>query len=582
MMVSPEQNEAIICPGHCSIIAPPGSGKTRTLVAKAVALINAGHTKIQLISFTNASAKEIETRVLASLSPHLHFNVKVGTFHAVLLNHLSLHGVSNGFVTPQQQSSMMHQAWSTIESTGDYFRQFEEYVQQRLLWEQKPENLSGVVEESEDADIYELSFLAYRQLVLNSQQVTLDNLISHCVDLMVSGKLPLLDARVMMVDEFQDCDSHQTKLVLIHGLNNTTVTTVSDDDQSIYSFRASLGTKAILTLEKALNAKRIILSTNYRSYSEILTTAYKLVERISSRIPKVVTAHRGEGALVKLLQLSTPHDEAVFISNEIQAAPTIETFIIARTNAYLSYIEVELKAREIPFKKQQSKGYFDNSICHLAMSASISLFQNKGSELNNLLQVLAGTDNSIKRAQALNHAQENPSYTLKLNLALSSIRASHQQFSNGNGAAAIKLFFNGIIDRLTELNYSDATRLYQLSETLNKMKAPSLEAKIRLLTSPPQERCKDAKVTLMTMHGSKGLEAPRVFVAGVNEKVIPSSRTLTEAGLTGKYQECIDEEARLVFVAVTRAEDSVYITVAKGTEQQPNRYGPSQIISPLL
>ena len=582
MMVSPEQNEAIICPGHCSIIAPPGSGKTRTLVAKTVALINAGHTKIQLISFTNASAKEIETRVLASISPHLHSNVKVGTFHAVLINHLSVYGVSKGLITPQQQSSMMHQAWSKIESTGTNFSQFEEHVQRRLLWEQKPENAGVETESPNDDDIYERGFLAYRELVLGSQQVTLDNLIAHCVDLMVTGKLPLLDANSMMVDEFQDCDSAQTKLVLIHGLSKTIITTVADDDQSIYSWRAAQGTKAILTLENVLKAKRVVLSTNYRSHVEILTTAYKLVERISTRVPKEVTSYRGIGGSVTLRHLDTPFDEATYIANEIQSAPTIKTFIIARTNIYLAYIEGELLERGIPFKKQQNKGYFDNSICHLAMSASISLFNNKGNELNNLLQVLVGTGEAPTRSQLLNDTQQNPAHSPQLNQAFSSIRASHQRFSNGDSATAIKMFFTGIIDRLTDLKFSQSTRLFQLAETLNKIKLPSLEAKIHLLMTPPKEKNKEASVTIMTMHGSKGLEAPRVFVMGVNNKVIPSTRALKEAGLTGKYQDCIDEEARLVFVAITRAEDVVYITTAKGTTLQPKRYGPSQVITPLL
>jgi superfamily I DNA/RNA helicase len=238
--------------------------------------------------------------------------------------------------------------------------------------------------------------------------------------------------------------------------------------------------------------------------------------------------------------------------------------------------------RDIPFKKQQNKGYFDNSICNLAMTAAISFFNNKGNEFNNLLQVLAGSGETITRVQVLNISQDNPAYSPQLNQALSSIRASHHRFSNGDSKTAIKLFFTGIVDRLTDLKFSAATRLFQLAETPNKIKAPSLEAKIRLLTSPPKEKNKDASVTLMTMHSSKGLEAARVFVMGVNNKVIPSTNALNEAGLTGKYQECIDEETRLMFVAITRAEDTVHITTAKGTGSQPTRYGPSQVISPLL
>jgi DNA helicase-2/ATP-dependent DNA helicase PcrA len=393
--------------------------------------------------------------------------------------------------------------------------------------------------------------------------------------------MPLLDCKIMMVDEFQDVCAHQLKLVLLHGLNNIVVTTVSDDDQAIFSFRASLGAKAILSFERALNAKRIVLSQNYRSYSEILSAAYKVVERNRDRVAKSVEAVRGEGGVVKIAQFDTPVHEAVFIANEISATPLLKTYIIARTNAYLMTVESILTERGIAFKKQQSKGYFDTSICHLAMSASVSLFNNRGQELNHLLKVLCASDLSISRQELLNQPMPTKGIPEDLTQALGAIKGSHERYGAGDSKTAIKMFFSGIAPRLLALKYSDAPRLHPLAETLNKMKAPTLAAKITLLSTPQKNKDADALVTLMTMHASKGLEAPRVFVAGVNQGVIPSAKALKEAGITGAYRALIDGESRLVFVAVTRAEDVVYITCAEGTDSRPKQYGPSYIIKPL-
>jgi hypothetical protein len=216
------------------------------------------------------------------------------------------------------------------------------------------------------------------------------------------------------------------------------------------------------------------------------------------------------------------------------------------------------------------------------MSASLSLFYNRGNEINHLLKVLCASDLSLTLHELLNQPIEYTSIPTELSQALSAIRGSQERYRSGDSKSAIKMFFSGIAPRLSFLKYSDAPRLHQLADTLNKMKAPTLAAKITLLTTSQKDKDSKALVTLMTMHGSKGLEAPRVFVVGVNQGIVPSSRALKEAGVTGEYLSLLDEESRLVFVAITRAEDVVYITYTKGTELQPTRYGPSDIIAPLV
>ena len=576
--------------GPLLILAGAGSGKTRVLTTRIAYLIEQGvsSSNILAITFTNKAAKEMKERIEKLVGKT---SIWASTFHSfgvrILRENYEKLGYKNNFVIMDSDDSLtlVKKILKDLEYDP---KRFSPYMIRNKISSNKsefimPEEYKKYVHGEEDDIVYKV-YKKYQEILFKNNSVDFDDLLILPIRLFKENP-EVLDFyqekyKYILVDEYQDTNEAQYLLIKMLASKYRNLACVGDNDQSIYAFRGA-NYKNILNFEKDYpDAEVIMLEQNYRSTKTILEAANSVIKNNNFRKDKNLWSDNETGDKITFYKSYDEVDEVFYIIRKIKdlissGASYKDIAVLYRTNAQSRVFEQEMLKQNLPFR----------------IIGSFYFYSRK--EIKDLLaylRLIHNTDDDISLLRCIN--------TPKRGIGPKTISEIEQSasFYNTSMFEAIKdgkaLEFKNIILKLREeLSSCSLTefidKVLDLSGMKEALKAEkSLEADIRLenleefksVTKNFEERVgiisleefllevslvsdieeykdDDNRVTLMTVHSVKGLEYPYVFIAGAEEGIFPHKNSYGPDEL--------EEERRLMYVAITRAMKKLYITAAK-------------------
>ena len=601
--LNPEQYRAVTTTeGAILIIAGAGSGKTRVITFRIAHMLDKGipQSQILALTFTNKAAKEMADRIKDLTQKKLQ-NLTVSTFHAfgvrVLRQDIDKLGYRENFSIYDETDRI-----ALIKECGRELKFSPEamdiYTISNLI-----SNIKTGRKNWETAnDMYRPLYELYQEGLQLYNAVDFDDLIVLPIKLFREHPDVLARYRerykYIMVDEFQDT-SHQ-QYELMHLLADQNVAVVGDDDQSIYSWRGA-DYQNIINFEHDFKVTEIRLEQNYRSTETILEAANGVISHNTNRKDKKLWSGNGGGKPIEIFMPLDEVDEADFIAQSIlgismeEGRKYDEFGVLMRANTQGRVLEEAFLEHNIPYTMSGGTSFFERKEIKDVISY-LRLIANHDDDIN-LLRIINTPRRGIGRAaiQLMNDeallngctmwnamdalinrpgSPANDSLKEDLQEFMKLIEDQRQKLLSGRGLSAkVRQMVEDINYRdhlITEYSKNEKAvrfKLMNIESLLNSMDAwekdpdnenPSLFNylnRITLLSRDNQdEEGGKGKVNLMTIHASKGLEFPVVFIAGAEEGLIPHARSVEENGGD------VEEERRLFYVAITRARDKLFIS----------------------
>ena len=593
--------------GPCLIFAGAGSGKTRVLTHRIAYLLSELETapdRVLAVTFTNKAAGEMKTRLERMVGSAAR-DLWVGTFHSMCVRMLRRDGgkigISSNFaiIDDADQRSLIRDILEDLDyddrqiAPGACLAEISK-AKNNLIWpEQYHEKNSSFLGER-----YANVYTEYQRRLSESNSLDFDDLIVRTIDLFEKDKATRTKwqnkFQYVLVDEYQDVNFAQYRLIAILGEKHKNVTVVGDDDQSICSWRGS-DYKMILKFEKDFpGAKVFTLEQNYRSTQTILDAANALVANNKHRQAKKLFTQRAKGETITAFGADTERSEARYVVEKIkelvrQGSAYRDFLILYRTNAQSRVFEEALIAEGIPYRVVGGVGfyaraeikdiiaylrYIDNPSDAIAFKRIVNVPRRSIGQqtLASLVQAATAAGVSVGQAvfdtELLKKAVPKKMKELERFAELiTTLRERVKQYSISDLLVAV-MEESGYVRELKNEDTADArTRLENLQELVgvarefeeqNEGEATlaNFLANIALITDLDTLEPDASYVTLMTLHGAKGLEFPNVFLTGLEEGVFPHSRALVD-------MTELEEERRLAYVGVTRAMDRLYISYAE-------------------
>lgn len=606
-----KQKEAVLATeGPVLIMAGAGSGKTRVLTHRIAYLIQAKQVlpwQILAITFTNKAAHEMQDRVAKLLGPQAH-DVWVSTFHALCVRILRREaeqiGYSRSFTIadPAEQLTLVKRLMKQLNLDPKHF---EPKAILNTISQAKNELQGPKAYAAESANDFEkataLIYQRYQKELVQDQAFDFDDLIMQTIILFKKHPDTLAfyqrKFHYLHVDEYQDTNEAQYQLVqlLAGGYNNVCV--VGDADQSIYGWRgANIGN--IMNFEKDFpHAQTILLEQNYRSTKNILKAANAVIQNNVHRKPKDLWTDNQAGPKVQYYRAQSEQDEAQFVASKIKENLQAESgnyshfAILYRTNAQSRIFEDCFMKQNIPYKIVGGHKFYDRKEIKDVLA---------------YLRLIANPDDSMSFARVVNAPKRGLG---AVTIGKLQAFADEHQWSLLQAAQNIELsnlasrprkkladFANMMTDlqtlaqtaNMTDLteamlkksgyqhqfelqnNLEGQTRLENLAEFLTVTQQfdqsyqpesddsnPLIDFIAGLALTSDQDELEgvDQQVTLMTLHAAKGLEFPVVFLVGMEQGIFPTGRSANS-------QSGLEEERRLAYVGITRAQSQLYLTNA--------------------
>ena len=602
--LNPAQREAVLATeGPLLVVAGAGSGKTRVLTYRVAHLINACGVKpneILAITFTNKAAGEMRERLEDLLGPVAR-SIWILTFHAacgrILRREAQRLGYRSNFTIYDQADQVRLTKACLEELDRDPKRfvprgihaQISAAKNQLVTPEEYAERVSSFHDQTV-AEVYDL----YQKRLIASNAVDFDDLLMLTVQVLESfpeARDRWQKAfRYILVDEYQDTNHAQYRLLQLLAEKHRNVCAVGDPDQSIYAFRGA-DIRNILEFERDFGeTKTIALEQNYRSTNTILESANAVISNNRERKPKNLWSELGEGEPVRVLEVEDEHAEARFVAAEIallveEAYNGSEIAVFYRTNAQSRVLEDVLVRQGVGYQVIGGPRFYERAevkdvVAYLqaidnpyaAVSRQrIANRPRRGIGDASLARLQTYADaHGISLWEALGHAEP-------AGIAAAPLRAVGQLHSllQSLQAGALELEVPEVIERVLERSgYMDALRAERTIEAQGRMEnlqelvsaaqeyqataaEPSLSGflqEISLYSDQDAIRGEQSLVTLMTLHNAKGLEFRAVFMIGLEEGIFPHARSIEEQGL--------EEERRLAYVGMTRAKERLVLTHA--------------------
>jgi DNA helicase-2/ATP-dependent DNA helicase PcrA len=602
--LNPAQREAVLATeGPVLVVAGAGSGKTRVLtyrIAHLVAAVGVKPQEILAITFTNKAAGEMRER-LETVVGGIARTMWVMTFHAacgrILRREAPRLGYRSNFTIYDQadQVRLVKQCLEELDRDPKRFvpRGIHAQISNAKNQLVSPEEYKNRVASFYDqtvADVYEL----YQRRLLNSNAADFDDLLMLTVEVLdrfpEARKKWQKAFRYVLVDEYQDTNHAQYRLLQLLAGEHKNVFAVGDPDQSIYAFRGA-DIRNIMEFERDFGgAKQIALEQNYRSTNAILRAANAVISENRERKPKNLWSEMGEGDPVRVVEVEDEHAEARFVAAEIAGLVEgdfsgSEIAIFYRTNAQSRVLEDVLVRQDIPYQviggpKFYERAEIKDAIAYLQVidnpSDAISLIRianrpRRGIGDASLARLQTYADaHGLSLWDALEHPEEAGCGGAPLK-AIDKFRT----FMQSSMAGALELPVPELLERVLEqsgyLEALEAERTIEAqgrTENLQELvgvtreyqenaESPTLSEflqQISLFSDQDAIEEERSLVTLMTLHNAKGLEFRAVFLIGMEEGVFPHSRSIEEQGL--------EEERRLCYVGLTRAQERLVLTHA--------------------
>ena len=623
-----EQQQAVQhTEGPLLILAGAGSGKTKVLTVRIAHLLAQGINPYEIlaITFTNKAAKEMKSRV-EGLVGDVANRIWLSTFHSFCAKFLrfeidSFLGYNSNFTIYDTSDSQavikaalkalnlddkyypvgamiaaISDAKNQLLFASDFRKQARDFYQQKV------------------ADVYEY----YERELRKNNALDFDDLLLVAVKLLQSNAA-VLDKyshrfRYVMIDEYQDTNHAQYLLAKLLASHWKNIAVVGDADQSIYAWRGA-DIQNILDFEKDYpNCTSIKLEQNYRSTKIILDAANAVIDNNEGRPEKNLWTDKTEGAKIQHFTAQSEHEEAAFIGDtiakkhDIHDVPYGDMAILYRTNAQSRVLEEALIKRALPYTMVGGTKFYDRKEIKDVL-AYLRVLYNPFDDLS-LLRIINVPKRSIGAttvAKLQEYARANGTslfMTLTQLHLIDSIKGKTKEKLEEFGILIFTLvsemenrtvldILESILDRtgyLEQLEEStdpqDQARAENIGELLSVAKdfqdtnpsgtVEDFLEQVALVNDVDSFEQEESKVTLMTLHAAKGLEFPIVFLCGLEEGLFPHSRTLMNP-------EEIEEERRLAYVGITRAEKELYISNAttRTVFGRTSSYLPSRFIDEI-
>jgi DNA helicase II / ATP-dependent DNA helicase PcrA len=611
----PQREAVTYGEGPLLVLAGAGSGKTRVLTHRVAWLTRTERAKageILAITFTNKAAQEMRERVELLVGARVRA-MWVMTFHSACARMLRADaqrlGYTRSFTIYDQADSrrLVRQCLSELDVDPKRFTPAAVQSQisdakNKLRSSEDYRRLVGSYFEQTVADVYEL----YEREIHRANAMDFDDLLVRMVNLL--ELFPEVRDRYsqafrhVLVDEYQDTNHAQYQFLKLltgegtgddpdHGHRNVTV--VGDDDQAIYGFRGA-DIRNILDFEDDYpDAKVVRLEQNYRSTQIILDAANAVISHNRGRKGKTLFTELGQGDPVKVRELDDEHAEARFVSGEVQrlvdeGVSRQEIAVFYRTNAQSRVLEDRLIRDEIAYQVVGGTKFYERAEIKDAMAYLTVLINpadqvaftrvanspRRGLGQTSLSRVVSfanttGVTVFEAAADATNVPALGTAAVKSFGRFMETMLALRERAEAGAGVAELleeTLNRSGYMEALeAERTIEAQGRIENLEELVNvareyeaSTEEPSLDGflqQIALLSDADELGDEEGLVTLMTLHNAKGLEFPIVFIIGCEDGVFPHSRALDEGGL--------EEERRLCYVGITRAQRDLYLCYAR-------------------
>ncbi len=598
-----QQQEAVLhINGPCMVLAGAGSGKTRVLTSRISNLIDNGVNpdSILAITFTNKAAQEMRARVTQLIPDYSGHWIQ--TFHAacykILRMDINLLGYNKSFA---------------IIGEGESKTLMKEILKEEHDYESKPDELLYAIKQAKNSlmnpetyfnnlsiptlvkDKYYQIYRIYNARLKEFNALDFEDLIVLCIKLFKDNPQILEKYqnwfRYIMVDEYQDTNYAQYLWANMLGARHNNIFVVGDPDQSIYSWRGAEPGNVKKFLTDYKDAKLVKLETNYRSTQQIIEAANAVIANNSDREEKILQTDNPEGEKIIYFCAGDSFQEAQFVANTIadlvdrEGRSYNDCAIFYRTHAQSRIIEEALLRKYISYRIIGARKFYERKEIR-DIVAYLKLVCNKNDRLSfrriiniprrgigdktiEKLEEYAAVDD-LPIIEVLPNAGEIVGISKKMAGMLEDFYGMITYFGNLNeSGASVKdildqvMEMSGYVEDLKKNNVAEAqTRIENLQELrslaveFEKEGIDSLEdflARIALVQDTDELDHSDS-VVMMTYHGAKGLEFPAVFMTGMEEGVFPSYRTET--------LQDMEEERRLCYVGITRAQERLYLTNA--------------------
>ena len=635
----PQREAVTTIEGPVMVIAGAGSGKTRALTHRIAYMIEQGINpfSIMALTFTNKAAKEMKERIMQLVEPGAARNVWMGTFHSIFARILRIEAASLGY-TPEftiydtddsktlinsilkereidtkayPAKYILHRismAKSALYTPEDYCENAEIQEQDRRA--NKP--LIGEIFKTYNSRLKRANAMDFDDILFNTNV-----LLRDFPDILYKYQRHF---EYILVDEYQDTNYAQYLIIKRIAAMRENICVVGDDAQSIYGFRGA-NIQNILNFKIDYPEQRLIrLEQNYRSTKTIVKAANSVIANNKDQIKKNVWSDKEEGELITLLRATSDNEEGTLVANSIfgykmsRQLANKDFVILYRTNAQSRSLEEALRKQDIPYKIYGGLSFYDRKevkdlLAYFRMTINPTDEQallriinyparGIGETTKQKLQVIADerkcTVWDVLTSLNEQSTEFNMGTVSKLSNFVTMIQSFQTQIDKMNAFELAKHITEtvGIIKVLKEDESPDGVmRVQNIEELLNAIQEfsdkqvdevtgeqmtvnlPKFMEDVALLTDQDQKEDENADyVTLMTIHSAKGLEFPYVYIVGLEENLFPGIQSLST-------REDLEEERRLFYVALTRAETKLILSYAESryrwgniTLSEPSRF----------
>ncbi len=582
--------------GPMMVLAGPGSGKTTVITERTRYLVETCHVKasnILVVTFTKAAAREMRER-FERLVEGRAGGVSFGTFHSVFFTILkyAYHYQAANILREEQRTAIMKELLDRCDLEIEDEHEFIASVLSEISFvKSEMIDLSHYYSQNCPEKVFQYLYDGYQARLQKARLLDFDDMLVMCYELFTQ-RPDILKAwqnkfRYILVDEFQDINKVQYEIVRMLAAPEDNLFIVGDDDQSVYRFRGSKPELMLGFVNDYPEAETVLLGVNYRSTTEIVDTACRLIAHNQKRYPKKLQAFRGHGKPVVTFAGSDPQAETMQIVEEIkgyvQAGYRLEDIaVLYRTNLNPRLLIEKLMEYNIPFVVKDSLPCLYD---HWIARNVLAYIRAAAGDLTraNLLQIINRPNRYISREalggemvswNSVKSFYQDKGWMVE---RIEQLEYDLQMLKPMPPAAAVNYIRKAIGYDDYIRQYAEARRikpeelleiLDQLGEsaasykTMEDWSAHIQEYKKRLQEQALRRQEAPKGVSLMTMHSSKGLEFPIVYILDANEGITPHKKAVLEADL--------EEERRMFYVAMTRAKERLHICYVR------RRYGKKQ------
>lgn len=566
--------------GPMLVLAGPGSGKTAVLTQRVNYLISTANIKadsVLVLTFSNKAASEMQHRFnsIAGTKP-----VTFGTFHSVFFHVLKQYKNydKDSIITPVRKAAVIRDIGIKLGIRENIDMRWCKETLERISSYQNTSLLPRYLTDDE-LHSFPVLFNEYKRRLKNEGLIDFDDMIYECLDLLINNPCILNNIRdryrYILVDEFQDCNMGQYELLKLIAAGENSIFAVGDDDQSIYGFRGADAGIVLKFMQDFPDCGYVELIRNYRCSQNIIDASYSLINH--NHIRKIKTKQlaskfreKGEVCLIKTLDAYSEAQEVYDIIENVlsRGVKPSEITILYRTDTASDYLQEYLQNKKIYSNKSGTGGLGEKEYVK-DISAYLRISQG-GNDSADFLRILNKPERCLVReciGKGFINRETMRSYYYDDPYLMSVVDELFNDIdfiSNLSSFAAINYLWKkvGLGIYFGDEEIPDEIKEYSVEHSSIRNFLTSLKADDENERKIPNND-KEEQIILQTIHASKGLEYDTVIIIGLQEGILPHNRARSE--------EETEEERRLMYVAMTRAINRLYI-IARGKENYGKKY----------